>query len=66
MEMVIRLDMIQQFITDGTFQMNKSAAGDAFEMEMMTAIPLSHVLINVGRLGIIAVSSYRSLLTKLG
>ena len=58
--------MGQQLLANGAFQVNQLSAGLAFQMEMVTAISPSHVLIHVGGLGITAVFSYRSLGAKLG
>ena len=56
----------QKLLADGTFQMNEGIADHAFQMEMVAAIPLSHVLVHVGGLGITSVFPYRSLGAKLG
>jgi hypothetical protein len=63
---VVSRDVGQKLFADGTFQMDKVAAGNAFEVEVMAAIPLPYVLVDVGGLGVAAVFAYRSLGAQLG
>ena len=65
-KVVVGVDMGQELLADGAFQMNQSPAGYAFEVEVVTAIPSTHVLIDVSRLGITAIFSHRPLIAELG
>ena len=51
-KVVIRSDMGQKLLADGTLQMDQGTAGYAFEVKVVTAVPLPDVLVNVGRLGL--------------
>ena len=65
-ETMMGRNMGKKLLADGAFQMDQPSAGLAFEVEMVTAIPLPHVLVDVGRLGIAAVLAHRSLGAQLG
>jgi hypothetical protein len=63
---VVGRDVGQKLLADGTFQVDEVAAGDAFEVEVAGAVPLPHVLVDVGRLSIAAVFPHGSLSAQLG
>ncbi len=62
---VIRSDVLQQFLADGAFQMHQGSAGHAFQVKMVTAIPLPHVLVDVGGLGIAPILPRKPLVAQL-
>jgi hypothetical protein len=55
---VVSRNVRKQLLADGAFQMNEIAAGDAFEVEMMRAVSLPYVLVDVSGLGIAAVLAH--------
>jgi len=63
---VVGGNMGEKLLADGAFQMDKLSAGDALEVEVMAAIPLPNVLVDVGGLGIAAVLAHRPLGAQLG
>lgn len=63
---VVRPNMCQQLLADTAVQMDQLPAGDALQMEMSTAIPLSQILVDVGGLGIASVFSGGTLVAKAG
>ena len=65
-EMVIGLNMRQQLFADGALQVDERTTEQAFKVEMMTAFSPSHVLIDVGRLGIAPIFPHSPLVAKLG
>ena len=63
---VVSRNMGQKLLADGAFQVDEGVTNHALQMEVVTAVPLPHVLVYVGRLGVTAVFSYSSLSAKLG
>ena len=64
-KVVIRLNMGQKLLADGTLQMDQRPTGYAFEVEMVAAISPPYVLVDVSRLGIASVFPHSSLVAKL-
>ena len=65
-KMVICADVGQQLVADDTVQMLQLAAGKAFQVKMMRASPAGHILIDIGRLLVIAEFADGALLQKHG
>ena len=55
----------QKLLADGAFQVDQLTAGLAFEVKMASAISRSHVLVDVGGLGIAAIFPHRPLGAQL-
>ena len=58
-------DMGQKLLADSAFQMNQLAAGYALEMEVAAAVPQSHILVDVGGLGIAPILPHKPFAAQL-